>query len=1027
MGQDQGVLELQQLIRRYIIQFRYGCQNLACNTASCYTSRKRRLQPRPSVAKARMMAYAVADSDDPFNKLCPNQPHILPQDLNKPANFYVNPLDLLTQTESRAVPRQRTGRDMDGAEKQSEGPILEDLESAKPVHLHPDISIGTPEAFQDFISHNRLGLPEEVKDSGSIGQQMFSHPLFAAFENTILNENGTLGLDGSLPNISFQSRKSVIKLRTPKFWLRQSTVGLSSEPLFISKHLVKPDNIARDGYEDSSIMPGSKQIQIDVTVCSLKQLADLKSSLQAKMDSFQPLQRSWMQLDGPTKKKVKTLVRNCLGSVKSIKQLLTTANEMSPFEALAWSKLNPFLVIEAVTQSLDELLSITPDDNQSKLISDKDAQRVLALSFTLLAALTAGDCPKSMLVLVVQLMDLAASRVSLYRLDWSSSAWEAFSVIEKQSVFDFIDALTDDAMLKLASKIVTTLAVRQSWCEKRNGDKVSFGNGLRLQLKNLLDSSKRTHPTEIGEEYLLVLDLVEGWLKNLFMRSWNGNSILDRKSVAGASLSFLDVLEITSPSDATTMTRHWFEDLEVEQVESFLDHEENPQTVHVVSLRNVYPDEIAMVFFRILNYRQLFDSYRDATFVREFGERVLMQPYPEVVEMGRTRLATQAAPLLQLRIRREHLLEDAMAQLWKRQPRELKRPLKIDMVQESGVDQGGVSQEFFRLVFAKLFEPETGLFVTNETSGTAWLRGDSNAPRSLYELFGILMGIGVHNGLLLPVSFPEYFYAKLQGEDINGLESLRDGWPDLYNSYKSILLFNETEESGSIEDTFGLDTTVTGAEHGLNVEYDYEHGGYQAVQLGTGSKEDPIVAGEYDPLPVTAENRHKYITRQVFWLLRGSISGQWADFERGFFSVMDRKFISILKPKTFKSIVEGENDFNVAELESRTTYYGEGFKDHRVVQWFWEVLKSYPQELRKRFLMFTFGTDKVAGHGLGYVKFTLEPYSGGEYPPSANEAEALPTVSSCFGILRLPDYKSKEVLDKKLKMALENCEGFGMA
>jgi hypothetical protein len=57
------------------------------------------------------------------------------------------------------------------------------------------------------------------------------------------------------------------------------------------------------------------------------------------------------------------------------------------------------------------------------------------------------------------------------------------------------------------------------------------------------------------------------------------------------------------------------------------------------------------------------------------------------------------------------MLEDAFNQLWHRQKRELMRPLKVRMgfgQGEEGVDQGGVSQEFFSIVLGKALDPMAG-------------------------------------------------------------------------------------------------------------------------------------------------------------------------------------------------------------------------------------------------------------------------------------------------------------------------------
>lgn len=64
-----------------------------------------------------------------------------------------------------------------------------------------------------------------------------------------------------------------------------------------------------------------------------------------------------------------------------------------------------------------------------------------------------------------------------------------------------------------------------------------------------------------------------------------------------------------------------------------------------------------------------------------------------------------------LNIRREDALTDAMNQLWRRQRRELMRPLKVRMGMlegEEGLDHGGVQQEFFRVVIAEALDRKYG-------------------------------------------------------------------------------------------------------------------------------------------------------------------------------------------------------------------------------------------------------------------------------------------------------------------------------
>lgn len=61
---------------------------------------------------------------------------------------------------------------------------------------------------------------------------------------------------------------------------------------------------------------------------------------------------------------------------------------------------------------------------------------------------------------------------------------------------------------------------------------------------------------------------------------------------------------------------------------------------------------------------------------------------------------------LDVRIRRTHVLQDALNQLMHR-PDELKKPLRVTFisagVEEEGLDEGGVTKEFFQLLVRQIF------------------------------------------------------------------------------------------------------------------------------------------------------------------------------------------------------------------------------------------------------------------------------------------------------------------------------------
>ena len=78
------------------------------------------------------------------------------------------------------------------------------------------------------------------------------------------------------------------------------------------------------------------------------------------------------------------------------------------------------------------------------------------------------------------------------------------------------------------------------------------------------------------------------------------------------------------------------------------------------------------------------------------------------------RLRASTSKYLVLDIRRNNILEDAMNQLWRREPGELMKPLKVRMglaEGEEGVDLGGIQQEFFRLAISQALDPKYGEYL----------------------------------------------------------------------------------------------------------------------------------------------------------------------------------------------------------------------------------------------------------------------------------------------------------------------------
>lgn len=134
-------------------------------------------------------------------------------------------------------------------------------------------------------------------------------------------------------------------------------------------------------------------------------------------------------------------------------------------------------------------------------------------------------------------------------------------------------------------------------------------------------------------------------------------------------------------------------------------------------------------------------------------------------------MGVMTSPFLELRVRREHLIEDSLSQLSTADRTELVKEMKVQFVGEEGIDEGGVSKEWFQLIVKEIFDPKYGMFIHDELNRLQWFNSASrDFPE--FELIGILLGLAIYNGVILDLHLPVVVYKKLLGhkltlEDVN--------------------------------------------------------------------------------------------------------------------------------------------------------------------------------------------------------------------------------------------------------------------
>lgn len=159
-----------------------------------------------------------------------------------------------------------------------------------------------------------------------------------------------------------------------------------------------------------------------------------------------------------------------------------------------------------------------------------------------------------------------------------------------------------------------------------------------------------------------------------------------------------------------------------------------------------------------------------------------------------------ANPYLKLHVRRAQIIEDALVELELialGNPKDLKKQLVVEFIDEQGIDEGGVSKEFFQLIVENIFNPDYGMFIYKEDTNCVWFNANSFETEAQFTLIGIVLGLAIYNNIILAVKFPMVVYKKLMGIKGSFID-LKDWDPILYNNMNELLKYEDTD----IEDVF---------------------------------------------------------------------------------------------------------------------------------------------------------------------------------------------------------------------------------
>ncbi|XP_041972897.1 ubiquitin-protein ligase E3A isoform X2 [Aricia agestis] len=360
--------------------------------------------------------------------------------------------------------------------------------------------------------------------------------------------------------------------------------------------------------------------------------------------------------------------------------------------------------------------------------------------------------------------------------------------------------------------------------------------------------------------------------------------------------------------------------------------------------------------------------------------------------------AAPAAPYLRLRVRRSHLIDDALVELEMiamESASDLKKQLVVEFEGEQGVDEGGVSKEFFQLIVEEIFNPDYGMFTQQPDSHTVWFNPTSFETEAQFTLIGIVLGLAIYNNIILPVNFPMVVYRKLMGKK-GSFEDLADWNMTLYNGLKDLLQYEGDDVEEAYCQTFRICYQDV---FGNNIFHELKPDG--------------------DSIFVTKENKEEFVNMYADFLLNSSVDSQFRAFRRGFVMVTgESQLAALFRPEEVETLVCGSKNFDFNELEKSTDYDGGYTSSSETIKDFWSIVHSLSLEDKRKLLQFTTGSDRVPVGGLSHLKLVIAR--------NGPDSDRLPTAHTCFNVLLLPEYENKEKLQDRLLKAISYSKGFGM-
>ncbi|XGW17661.1 hypothetical protein V3C99_002337 [Haemonchus contortus] len=380
-------------------------------------------------------------------------------------------------------------------------------------------------------------------------------------------------------------------------------------------------------------------------------------------------------------------------------------------------------------------------------------------------------------------------------------------------------------------------------------------------------------------------------------------------------------------------------------------------------------------------------------------------------------------------VARNRLVEDGYRQLSMLSTRALKSTIRVKFVNqqgldEAGIDQDGVFKEFLELTIKQVFDPALNLFHST-AAGVLYPSPTSSVHEdhlALFQFVGRILAKAVYEGIVVDVQLaPVLLAAMLGGRRLCAFDELSQLDPELYRNLTFVKKYDGDVSDLSL--TFSIDEDFMGK--------------INTVDLVPGGR----------TIQVTNENKIDYVHRMAHHRVFSQTKQQCRAFVSGAQSVLNPAWLFLFAPYELQFIISGySSDIDLVDLKKHVQYYGGFHGSHRLIKWLWEIVeKDFTAEERRLFLKFVTSCSRPPLLGFSYLEppFSIrcvevsDDQDQGDTLGSvvrgflalkkSQSSSRLPTASTCFNLLKLPNYNKKSVLLSKLRYAIHSETGFELS